>query len=284
MAEVETLAQALLRARALGVERLDAQGLLAYVLGRDRSWILAHDDLGLDARAAERFAELAQRRAAGEPYAYLVGEREFHGLSLRVTPQVLIPRPDTETLVDWALECLAGPLAGVTAPRVLDLGTGSGAIALAIRHACARAQLCATDVSEQALAVAAANGQRLGLQVQWLQGDWWHALGPPAPHWHLVLSNPPYVAAGDPHLRALGFEPTSALVPQRNAGDGLGDLAHIVAGAPGFLAEGAWLMLEHGSSHGAAVRRLLEEAGFAQVRTRPDLGGNERVTAGVHRP
>jgi release factor glutamine methyltransferase len=284
MAELATIARALLQVRALGVDRLDAQGLLASVLGRDRSWILAHDDMVPDAEATERFTELAKRRAAGEPYAYLVGEREFHGLALHVTPQVLIPRPDTETLVDWALECLAGPLAEVAAPRVLDLGTGSGAIALAIKNACARARLCGTDASEEALAVAADNGRRLGLQVQWCKGDWWNAVGPTVPRWHLVLSNPPYVAAVDPHLRSLSFEPMSALVPRRDAGDGLADLVRIVAGARGYLADGGWLLLEHGSEQGAAVRQLIDDAGFTQVQTRADLAGNERVTAGICRP
>jgi len=283
MAELATIARALLQVRALGVDRLDAQGLLACVLDRDRSWILAHDDMVLGAEATERLAALARRRAAGEPYAYLVGEREFHGLALHVTSQVLIPRPDTETLVDWAIECLTGPLADVAAPDVLDLGTGSGAIALAIKHACARARLCATDASEQALAVAADNGRRLGLQVRWCHGDWWNAVGPAEPRWHLVLSNPPYVAAGDPHLRALSFEPMSALVPRHDVGDGLADLARIVAGARENLADGGWLLLEHGSEQGAAVRRLLGDGGFAQVQTRADLAENERVTAGVFR-
>lgn len=282
MADNPTIAQALRQARALGVDRLDAQGLIGRVLGRDRSWVLSHDDASLDDDAAARVAELLQRRAAGEPYAYLVGEREFHGLVLRITPDVLVPRPDTETLVDWALDCLAGPLAEIEAPRVLDLGTGSGAIALAIKHGCARAQVTGTDASAQALAVATDNGQRLGLRVQWRHGDWWNAPEAPAAHWHLVLSNPPYVAAGDPHLLALGHEPAAALVPRGDAADGLADLRRIVGGARARLADGAWLLLEHGLEQGAAVRRLLETAGFTGVRTRVDLAGRERVTGGLH--
>ena len=267
-------------ARGHGVEHLDAQCLVAHALGRDRSWVLAHEDAELEPADAQAIAGLLGRRAAGEPYAYLVGEREFHGLTLRVTPDVLIPRPDTETLVDWALECLANELAAIDEPRVLDLGTGSGAIALALKGAARHAMVTASDASPAALAVARANGARLGIDVEWRLGSWWDALAGDGPQ-HLVLSNPPYVAPGDTHLPALRHEPAAALVPQQDRGDGLADLQRIVAGAAPHLAPGAWLLLEHGAEQGAAVRTMLAQAGFGKVRTRLDLGGRERVSGGV---
>ncbi|HET9821449.1 MAG TPA: peptide chain release factor N(5)-glutamine methyltransferase [Burkholderiaceae bacterium] len=277
-----TVAQALAWARAHGVERSDARGLVAHALGCDRSWVIAHDEAALAAPARSLVAELLARRAAGEPYAYLVGQREFHGLALSVTPSVLIPRPDTETLVQWALECLDGPLRGVATPQVLDLGTGSGAVALALKHNCPRAQVSATDVSPAALAVATSNGARLGLGVDWRQGSWWDAARPlPAGGgWHLAVSNPPYVAPGDPHLAALVHEPVSALVPPGDDGDGLSDLARIAAGATAHVLPGGFLLLEHGADQGAAVRELLQRHGFESVCTRADLGGLERVTGG----
>lgn len=271
--------EALARARAAGVDRLDAQLLLGAVLGRPREWLLAHDDAPLADEAAARFDTLLARRAAGEPVAYLLGEREFHGLVLKVAPAVLVPRPDTETLVDWALELLAGPLAGQAAPAVADLGTGSGAIALAVRHACPRARLFASDASADALAVARANGERLGLPVHWRQGDWWQPYAAAGvPPLALALSNPPYIAAGDPHLPALRHEPVQALVPP--GGDGLAALRAIVAGAPPHLAPGGWLLLEHGHDQADAVALLLRDAGFAAVQHRQDLAGHRRCTGG----
>ena len=203
-------------ARMLGVDRLDAQRLLAHHLGRPRSWLLAHDTDALPAEAAAPVLADLQSRASGVPLAYLTGTREFHGLDLHVTPDVLDPRPDTEILVDWALELLAGELAVVEKPQVVDLGTGSGAIALAVKQGCPRASVRALDASTAALAVARANGERLGLDVGWLASDWWSGL--PPPRVHLALSNPPYIAAGDPHLPALRHEPIAALTP---GGDGL---------------------------------------------------------------
>jgi release factor glutamine methyltransferase len=270
-----TVAEALAAARALGVERLDAQWLLAHHLGRPRSWLLAHDTDTLPAEVARAFRADLQRRADGVPLAYLTGRREFHGLELHVTPDVLDPRPDTETLVDWALELLAGELVVVETPQVVDLGTGSGAIALAVKHGCPRASVRALDVSAAALAVARTNGQRLGLAVDWLASDWWSALPPPAVH--LALSNPPYVAAVDPHLPALRHEPIEALTP---GGDGLAALAAVMAGAPGRVLPGGWLLLEHGHDQGEVVRRRLAGAGFEAVATRRDLAGHERCTGG----
>jgi release factor glutamine methyltransferase len=270
---VTTVAAALAEARALRIERLDAQLLVAHVLRQTRVWVITHGDAELGEQA-QALSALLQRRAAGEPLAYLLGEREFHGLTLRVTPDVLVPRADTETLVDWALELLAG----LPAPRVIDLGTGSGAIALAIKHACPRADVHASDLSEAALAVARANGQSLGMAVQWHSGAWWQAA--PAGHFHLALSNPPYVAAGDPHLAALRHEPAMALTPAGDRGDGLADIERIVAGSVARLHRGAWLLVEHGAEQGDAARGTFERAGLADVQTRQDLAARPRVTGG----
>ena len=270
-----TVAGLLVAAQRLGVTRLDAQWLLAHRLHRPRSWLLAHDDHALpEADAAALLGQLHQR-AAGVPLAYLTGERGFYGLRLQVTPAVLDPRPDTETLVDWALERLRAD--ALIAPRVLDLGTGSGAIALAVQHACPQAEVHASDLSPAALAVAQANAARLGLPVQFHLGAWWQAL-PATARWHLVLSNPPYVAAGDPHLPALRHEPAMALVPP--GGDGLAALREIVRGAPAHLHPGGWLLLEHGHDQSEAVTALLQSAGFADIGHRRDLGGRQRCTGG----
>jgi release factor glutamine methyltransferase len=274
--------EALAQARALGVDRLDAQCLVGHVLKRDRAWLLAHDDEALDEALAVALTALQRRRAAGEPLAYLVGEREFHGLTLRVTRDVLVPRPDTETLVDWAIELLDGELAPVEGPRVIDLGTGSGAIALAVKHACPRAEVHASDLSDAALAVARQNGERLGLRVTWHTGPWWSAA--PGGRFDLALANPPYVAPGDPHLAALTHEPGSALVPAGDTGDGLADIERIVSGASAHLNPGAWLLVEHGFDQADAVRQCLQRAGLEGARTRADLAGQSRVSAAVYRP
>jgi release factor glutamine methyltransferase len=273
MARVDEL---LAEARALGLARFDAQGLASHALERPRAWLLAHGDEVVDEPTAQQLRALFQRRADGEPVAYLTGWRGFHGLELRVTPAVLDPRPDTETLVDWALDILGGELAALAAPQVADLGTGSGAIALAVAHGCPRAVLRAVDASAAALAVAQGNGQRLGLPVRWLHGSWWQPLG--LPRLHLALSNPPYLGADDLHLPALHHEPRSALVPA--SGDALADLRLIVAGAPACLAAGGWLLLEHGFEQADAVAALLREAGFEAVAHRHDLAGHRRCTGG----
>lgn len=290
-----TVDAALREARARGLERLDAQLLLSHVLARPRAWLIAHGDEALAPAAAATFAALVSRRAAGEPVAYLVGEREFRGLSLRVDPSVLVPRPDTETLVDWALALLAGPLAqprpdagSTTAPgepaqaggvRVLDLGTGSGAIALALKAACPQAEVWAAERSPDALAVARGNAARLGLAVRFAAGDWWDALValPDAPAFDLVVSNPPYIAPDDPHLPALAHEPREALVADE---DGLADIRRIVAGAPGRLRRGGWLLFEHGWTQAPAVQAVLAGAGFTHIETRRDLGDRPRCTGG----
>ena len=268
-----TLQDALTEAQALGLERIDAQLLLLHVLERadaGRAWLLAHDTDALPPADHARFTALCQRRAAGEPVAYLRGTKEFYGLSLHVDARVLDPRPDTETLVDWALEVLA-PL---TVPRVLDLGTGSGAIALALQHQRPDAQVSAVDASHAALAVAQANATRLNLGVQFAHGDWLRGV---TGRFDTIVSNPPYIAATDPHLAALRHEPLQALA---SGADGLDDIRSIVAQAPAHLHPGGWLLLEHGWDQAGAVQALLRAAGWTQVQSRKDLAGIARCSGG----
>jgi len=268
-----TVAQALAEARASGIERLDAQLLLARAVERPRSWLLAHDDAPLAAAQAAAYrAELA-RRAAGEPLAYIVGEKEFHGLALQVSADVLVPRPDTELLVDWALELLRGPLARLPSPRVVDLGTGSGAIALALKRAMPHAHLSATDASAAALGVAGSNARRLGLELELRQGHWWDALA--GRRFDLAVANPPYIADGDVHLDALRHEPATALT---SGADGLDAIRHIVEGANAHLEPEGWLLLEHGHDQADRVAALLVRAGFTRIASRRDLGGVMRCT------
>ena len=273
MTTVMTLSDALAQAQALGLERIDAQLLLLHVLNRadaGRAWLLAHDTDALPLQEQARFVALCQRRAAGEPVAYLRGTKEFYGLQLQVDARVLDPRPDTETLVDWALELLAP----VAAPRVLDLGTGSGAIALALQHQRPDAQVSAVDASADALAVAQANATRLGLAVQFAQGNWLCGV---AGQFDAIVSNPPYIAAADPHLAALHHEPLQALA---SGADGLDDIRAIVAQAPAHLLPGGWLLLEHGWDQADAVQTLLRAAGFGAVQSRKDLAGIVRCSGG----
>ena len=279
MSHFPTIGGALESARVLGVARLDAHLLLGHVLRQPRAWLLAHGDDALPEHHAAAFEELARRRAAGEPFAYLVGEREFHGLTLAVSSAVLVPRPDTETLVDWALDILRGELHDTAQPALLDLGTGSGAIALALKNACPRARVWAGERSADALAVARTNAARLGLDVRFALGDWWDALAAAAdaPEFDLVVSNPPYIAADDPHLAALTHEPLDALVA---ADDGLADIARIAAGARDRLRAGGWLLFEHGWEQAGAVHALLLRAGFGDVETRTDIEGRARCTGG----
>jgi release factor glutamine methyltransferase len=275
-----TVDAALATARAAGVDRLDAQLLLGALLRRQRTWLMAHGDDALGPAVVGSFHALVARRAAGEPVAYLLGEKEFFGLKLKVSPAVLVPRPDTETLVEWALALLAASAPGT---QVLDLGTGSGAIALAIAQRRPAVRMTAVDASDAALAVAAANGVTLGLAVRWQRSDWFSALG--AERFDLIVGNPPYIAEGDPHLEALRHEPPAALA---SGADGLDALRAIVSQAPEHLLPGGWLLLEHGHEQADAVAALLGTAGFRDVATRRDLAGRPRCTgacwpAGVHK-
>ena len=276
-----TVATALADARRRGVASLDAQLLLARLLATTRTRLIAHDDRPLTPVESALWEDWLERRLAGEPVAYLLGEKEFHGLALEVDRRVLVPRPETELLVEWACDAVAAlaserSRAGDRAPiRVVDLGTGSGAIALALKKAHPQSQITATDVSPGALAVARRNAERLGLAIELVETSWWEGLqGRP---FDIALANPPYIAADDPHLAALRHEPAVALTP---GGDGLDALRMIAAGAAASLVPGGWLLLEHGFDQGAAVRSLLAGAAFQGVETRRDLGGQERATGG----
>lgn len=270
-----TVAHALGAARAAGVDRLDAQLMLAHLLQQPRSWLIAHDDVALSALQATQYAKWLERRRAGEPLAYVLGQTEFCGRVLQVGPQVLIPRPETELLVEWGLEVLAARFPSVNTPSVVDLGCGSGAIALAIRRRCPATMVTAIDASAAALGIARRNSEALDLPITLTQGDWWSAVA--GQRFHLALSNPPYVAPGDPHLAALHHEPRSALVA---ADHGLADLHRLIDGAPASLHPGGWLLLEHGHDQGAAVRLRLQQASFSEVATRCDLAGLARCTGG----
>jgi len=270
------LAESLRRAQTLGLDRLDAQLLHLLALGRplhERAWLLAHDTDTLDEAALEKLAPLLQRRLAGEPLAYITGTKEFFGLALQVDARVLDPRPDTETLVEWALEHMPAD-----APcEVIDLGTGSGAIALALQHQRPHAQVSAVDASPDALAVAQANAQRLHQPVQFIQSHWLQEV---QGRFDLIVSNPPYIRTDDPHLAALTHEPLQALA---SGDDGLHDIRAIVEQAPAHLKSGGWLLLEHGHDQAEAVRALLTQAGWQNVQSRRDLAGIERCTGGQYR-
>lgn len=249
----------------------EARLLLGHVLGRNAAWLEAHrdDQISVDSE----YAALVERRAAGEPIAYLIGMREFYGRDFAVTPDVLIPRPETELLVDIAKSKVG---ADRTA-RVLDLGTGSGCLAVTLALELPRARVMAVDVSPAALAVACGNAQRLGARVEFVASDWFAAL--PPQRFDLIVANPPYVAAVDPHLAQgdLRFEPSGALTDHA---DGLTAIRRIVAQAPDWLAEGGWLFLEHGYDQEAEVQALLAAAGFRQIEQHRDLAGILRASGG----
>ena len=269
------ISELLAQARAACVDRLDAQLLLARLLDRPRTWLLAHDDATLDPAWLTTWEGQLARRAAGEPLAYILGEKEFRGLLFKVDANVLVPRPDTEILVEWALEVMDGPLRECSPHRVVDLGTGSGAIAVAVKHARPAAQVSATDASLAALELARANALRLGTSILFASGSWWEAVADA--RFDLVLSNPPYVAAADPHLAALRHEPLAALTP---GGDGLAALRQIIGGARDHMTPGAWLLVEHGYDQADAVQALLRAHGFDDVATRADLAGHPRCSGG----
>jgi release factor glutamine methyltransferase len=273
-----TTPTALLRASPL--PPLEARILLTHVLGWRPTQLITRSDEPLDGASVERYQTLETRRVAGEPVAQLVGAREFFGLDFEVTPDVLIPRPETELLVETALAAMEG----LSRPRVLDLGTGTGAIAVAIASTRPDAQVCALDRSPEALAVATRNAARLldqkrpGGALALLQSDWYGSLDL-APRFDVIVSNPPYIASGDPHLSEgdLRFEPRGALTDEA---DGLSAIRTIVAGAPAHLAANGVLWIEHGYDQAAAVRALLTAQGFAHVRSERDLAGIERISGG----
>jgi release factor glutamine methyltransferase len=244
---------------------------MLYALGRsqsDRAWLITHDDEELSEPTALAFRELCQRRLAGEPLAYIVGSKPFFGLDLQVDKRVLVPRPDTETLVEWALTF-------DKTNSVLDMGTGSGAIALALKSVRPDWQVTALDASSDALAVAQNNAKRLNLNVNFLQSSWFDALQ--NTKFDLIISNPPYIVEGDWHMAALAHEPKQALT---SGADGLDDIRKIIAQAPDFLTDNGWLLLEHGFDQAAAVRDLLAQRGFVQVQSKRDLAGIERCSGG----
>jgi release factor glutamine methyltransferase len=255
--------------------RLDAELLLAHALERDRSYLSSHPEVTLDGPQAARYAELTAARVRGEPIAYLIGKREFWSLELTVSHATLIPRPETELLVEQVLAQI--PIA--TDWDILDLGTGSGAIALALAKERPRCRIVATDLSAESLAVAESNAARLGLtKLEFTQGDWFGPMA--ARRFHMIVSNPPYIALSDPHLAQgdLRFEPKQALV---SGDDGLDDIRRIVAGAPAHLQGNGTLMLEHGYQQASQVRGLLQAAGFGRVHSALDLAGHERVSMGI---
>jgi release factor glutamine methyltransferase len=265
---------ALTWAQQQGVTRLEAQMLLLHSVGRDlhdRVWLLSHGSDELDSATHLTFQTQVARRLAQVPLAYITGQKEFFGLNLQVDARVLDPRADTEVLVEWALSCLAD----VAIPHVVDLGTGSGAIALALKHGRPEAQVWAVDLSADALTVAQANAERLALAITWRQGSWCAPLV--EAQFDAIVSNPPYVADHDRHLQALQHEPKQALV----AGpDGLDDIRQIVQQAGAHLRPGGWLLVEHGFDQALAVHDLLLNAGFEEVQSRPDLAGILRCTGG----
>lgn len=275
MTREATLTEALRQAISAGLERLEAQRLLLHALARDpsdRAWLLAHDSDALPAAQADRFAALLARHATGEPMGYLIGEQDFFGLRLRVDARVLVPRPDTETLVQWALDLLDS----LPQPAdFLDLGTGSGAVALAVKSQRPETTVHASDASEPALAVARGNAERLNLAVLFHHGSWLDAVR--GMGFHLIASNPPYIAEGDAHLPALRHEPLSALTA---GADGLEDIRQLVAQAPDHLRPGGWLLLEHGHDQAEPVRQLLKARGFNAVSSRNDLAGIARCSGG----
>jgi len=253
--------------RAAGIDPRESRLLLAEATGFSEASLLASEERELPEEASRRFADFVSRRRRGEPVAYIVGHREFYSLDLVVTPAVLIPRPETELLVDLALQL--GFSEGA------DLGTGSGAIALALKKQRPTAEVIAVEASAAALAVAQRNAAKHGLHIDFRHGRWFEPLA--GQQFDLIVSNPPYVPSGDPHLADLRFEPQTALVA---GADGLDAIREIARQAPEFLLPGGWLLLEHGIAQDGQVRRLLEAAGLEAVRTWPDLAGIPRVSGG----
>ncbi|MCS0629321.1 peptide chain release factor N(5)-glutamine methyltransferase [Telluria mixta] len=258
---------------SLPLDPLENRILLCEATGLSRVQLITQGDRALTPDEASRLDDLVARRLRGEPIAYIVGRREFFGLDFQVGPAVLIPRPDTELIVELSLERLPQ-----NAPRLLDMGTGSGAIAVAVAHTRPDADVTALDVSPDALAVAQANAAANGARVRFLESSWFDALAA-GETFDVIASNPPYIAAGDEHLAQgdLRFEPVGALTDHA---DGLSALRIIIAGSPRHLVPGGWLLLEHGYDQAAAVRTLLADAGFTDAQSWRDLAGIERVSGG----
>lgn len=271
-----TLGEALATARQK-IDRLDARLLLQYATGCTHADLLARPETPVIAPAYAQFAAWVERRAAGEPLAYLIGEAEFRGRVFQVSPDVLIPRPETEVLIELALQ----KLPGIDHPHILDLGTGSGIVAISLALESPGARLCAVDLSAGALSVARNNAGRLGAKVDFREGSWFEPV--PGERFDVIVSNPPYVADGDPHLalNGLPFEPQMALTDQEPGGNGLACIRQIIGSAAAHLKPGGWLLFEHGYDQGAASRNLLAAAGFKAAFTHPDLAGTDRVS-GAH--
>ncbi len=273
------LRRATTRLQAVGSlsPRIDAEALLSHATGHDRTWLYTWGDRECPLWEQARFDALVAARAQGMPVAYLTGEREFWGLRLATSPETLIPRPDTETLVEAVLMH-----AQATAGRLLDLGTGTGAIALAFASEKPSWQVMGADIRPEAVALATRNAQALKIvNTQFVVSDWFSAFAQPSPTtvFDIIVSTPPYIAADDPHLRRgdVRFEPLSALVADA---DGMADLLHLITTARGYLSQGGWLALEHGYTQAANVRTALARAGFQNVESVQDVGGHERVTLG----
>lgn len=258
------------------IDRLDARLLLEHVCGCSHADLIARPELEITESRATRLEELLRRRESGEPLAYLLGSAWFCGLEFNVGPAVLIPRPDTEVLVNVAAE----KAIALESPAIVDLGTGSGIVAILIARLCPQAQVTAVDVSSVALDVARVNAQRHGVNIRFREGDWYAPLGDE--RFDLIVSNPPYVVAGDPHLQQNGlpFEPIQALTDGIVGGDGLACIRRLIDGASAHLHTGGWLLMEHGYDQAVEVRRLLAQAGFAEVASWRDSAGIERVSGG----
>lgn len=273
---MSTVAQALTAARGK-LAAAEARMLLGHVLQRPAVWLVAHDDAELEEEQLVLFSSLCARRRGGEPIAYLIGKREFYGREFQVAPGVLIPRPETELLVDLALAKVGAGRTATQPPRILDLGTGSGCIAISIALECPKCEVVAIDASSAALAIAKTNATRLGANVCFRNGDWFSPLT--GKRFDLIVSNPPYIAAADPHLAQgdLVHEPPTALA---SGTDGLDAIRTIIAEAPGFLYPGGSLWLEHGYDQAEAVKELLLAAGFMAIEPHTDLAGIIRITGG----